>query len=105
MTTVPLGFLESSLIPSLNIGQAEGAWQSQPGSQFHTRMRLQRSLSSLTYRQMVRRLRFERKIEFWERHMCQKVNRVLPWTQRRQYNPETIGYCVAGQRASSICRT
>jgi hypothetical protein len=44
---------------------------------------------------MVRRIRFEREVDFWERHHRSKVNRVRSWTQRLQYNPESIGYCVA----------
>ncbi len=56
--------------------------------------RRQRSPSGL-HCQRVCHLRSERK----EGHICLKVNRVHPWTQRRQYNPESIGYCAAGQRA------
>jgi hypothetical protein len=73
-----------------------------PSSPFHMRIRLQKSLSSLTYRYMVRCIRRERKwcswwIDFWERHRCSKVNRVLPRAQRFQHNPEAIGYCMTGQ--------
>ena len=46
------------------------------------------------YHQMIGCIRLKRKFDFWEGHRRSKVNRVHAWTQRRQYNPESIGYCM-----------
>jgi hypothetical protein len=67
-------------------------------------MRLQKQLPSLSYRQVVRRFRRERKwrswwVDIWEGHRRSKVNRVLPWAQRRQHNPESIDSRTTSQRA------
>lgn len=50
---------------------------------------------------MIRRIRRVRKwlVNVWEGHHRSKVNGVLPWAQRLQHNPKSIGYRTTGQRA------
>ena len=74
-------------------------------SQFHTRMRRQRSLSGL-HHQMIRCIRSERKwrswwVDGWEWHRGGKVNSVSTRTQRREHDPESIGHCLGGTRGQT----